>query len=174
MDGYTTIDTDMNQDQYQEYAKTTEKANAFATAVGENPGGGAVVGGTPFSQPGTGIATDFVKNMDSAIDTYIGVISGDLDNLEKNPNVKAAFQGTEIEESIKRLITNLRNELDSYKTSMDNAKKEIVEEIHTVYQNADTQIAADVDEDSALIGQDATNTPGVGGPGGGQVNAQTT
>ena len=160
MDGYTTIDTDMDQTSYQEYAKTTEKADAFASAVGENPGGGAVVGGTPFSQAGTGIANDFVKNMDSAIDTYIGTIGDDLDNLEKNPNVKAAFQGTEIEKAIKQLITNLRNELDSYKTSMDNAKKEIVDEIYLVYQNADTQIAGDVNEDASLIGQETAAPTG--------------
>lgn len=175
MDGYTTIDTDMDQTSYQEYAKTTESADTFAEAVGSNPGGGDIVGGSVFSTAsGTGIAETFEKDMNTAINNYIKTINDDLENLETNPNVSKAFEGTKIEASVKTLITNLKNELQSYKTSMENAEQEIKEEIHLAYKNADEQIAADIDEDSKLIGQDATNTPGVGGPGGGQVNAQTT
>ena len=100
---------------------STIDASGFAGAVGAENNSAFVETTQGWTSPFTygdietditaesfaGISENFVTNLHTAIDDYIGKISAKLEELETNVAVDAAFKGTEVESSLKTLTVLL-------------------------------------------------------------------
>ena len=97
-----------------------------------------------------GVTAEFAQHVSSEIESYSSEIKDTLSKLEAVES-NSAYQGSGVKAALEKFITGVRDVSYNYLDALAAAEKQIVNSVQQAYQTQDTDIASDMNADTANL-----------------------
>ena len=124
-------------------AVSTVKYHTYGAGDGHQ----ALIGrGTPL----VGITASFATNVSRAIEEYCNNIKNKINEMQTIDST-GAFKGESVTTAIANFVTGVKEVVNAYITSLQNAEQEIINNVQNVYTQQDTNISGNLNTDSGKV-----------------------
>lgn len=102
--------------------------------------------GTPL----VGITASFATNVSRAIEEYCNNIKNKINEMQTIDST-GAFKGESVTTAIANFVTGVKEVVNAYISSLQNAEQEIINNVQNVYTQQDTNISGNLNTDSGKV-----------------------